>query len=171
MGSVVASILQFVVVVGILIPVMLTHTTSGQTIFGQGNFINGNFIPANYVQHLNGTIQYINQSYLAVSGPNSLQQQMASVVTTSANNINPGILQTLGGLAFIPAAFGLFMNSIFNIPGTITSLWSSLVTGQGAYVVLPFSVLLLSGAITSYFVIIFAMKLITPITKVETEDV
>lgn len=171
LGSTIAAILQFIVVVGILMPAMLTHTQTGQTILGPGNFVNGNFIPANYVQHLNGTIAYLNQSYLSVSGPNSLQQQMATVVSNTASNINPGILQTLGGLAFIPSAFGFFMNAIYNEPGIIFSLFGSLLSGQGAYIVLPFSVFLISAAILSYFVIIYAMKLMTPISKVEIEDV
>lgn len=159
LGSTIASVLQFIVVVGILVPALATHTQTGAGI-----------VPGNYLQHLNGTIGYLNQSFITPTGANSLQQQMSGVISASANAINPGILQSLGGLAFIPAAFGAFMNSMWNLPGVVINLFSSIFTNTGA-VILPFSMFLISAAFLSYFTMIFAFKLLTPITKVEIEDV
>lgn len=169
--STVVAVLQFMAVVGILLPVLLTHTQTGQTIFGQGNYVSGNFVAPNSIVHLQGTLGSLNQTYFVSTGKYSLQQQMSNVVSNSSN-INAGVLQNLGGLAFIPAAFGLFMNSIVSLPNTLFTIIGIIFSGYlGAYVVVPVSILLISGVFATYFVVGFAWKVLTPITKVEIPDV
>lgn len=159
-GSTFAAVLQFVVIVGVLIPMLITHTDLG-----------GGVLPVNTINHLNGTMNMTNQSYIATSGQNSLRVQMGTAYNQSANNATAGSLQQLGGLAFIPSAWGKLMSVFYNMPGTVNTLITSLLNFQSPYVIFPFSVFVISAALMGYMTFMFILKGLTAITKVELEDV
>ena len=159
-GSTTASVIQFVVVMTILSTVLNTHTTTGAGI-----------LPYNTANELNGLVNQTNQTFISTQSQNSLQTQLRTQYNYSANQINPGILQTLGGLAFIPAAFGSFMLTLWSIPRTMIFIFQTLLTFQSPYVLLPFSVMALSAGLMAYYVMFFVYKLFTPITKTEIEEI
>lgn len=159
-GSTTASVIQFVVVMTILSTVLNTHTSSGAGI-----------LPIGTANELNGLVNATNQTFISTTSQNSLQTQLRGQYNYSANQINPGILQTLGGLAFIPAAFGQFMLTLWSIPRTMIFIFQTLLTFQSPYVLLPFSVMALSAGLMAYYVMFFVYKLFTPITKTEIEEI
>ena len=178
LSSTIASILQFLAVMVVLSVVINTHTTSGAGVIPINIGVNCTAGPLGDPTNamcvgssLNGTINLTSQNYLSTSNQNSLTVQMGKVYAGS-NNINTGILQQFGGLAFIPAAFGAFMDALWNIPKTAISVFEMAATFNGSYIpVLPFSAMMLSGILMAYYVTEFVFKMLTPITKVEVGDI
>ena len=178
LSSTIASILQFLAVMVVLSVVINTHTTSGAGVIPMNTGVNctagplGD--PTNAMcigSHLNGTINLTSQNYVSSENQNSLRVQMTKVYSGS-NVINLPLLQQFGGLAFIPAAFGAFMDALWNIPKTAISVFEMAATFNGSYIaVLPFSAMALSGILMAYFVIEFVFKMLTPVTKVSVGDI
>jgi len=160
LGSALTSVFQFMAIMAIMGIMLNTKTTNGYGL-----------LPENVLIHSAGLINVLNTTYINTTNPNSLTVQLTGQLYNSSNSINVGGLTQLGGLAFIPAAFGLFMQSIFQIPNTILLLFQTLFTLQGAYVVLPFSIMAISGIFMAYMVIEFVMKAFTPISKTEISDI
>lgn len=165
-GTMLASVLQFIVIVGVLAPVLLLTTVGG-----------GGVLTPGFAASFNGVVT--NSSGFFVNPNGDLQSGLSSITAQNANGLagGAGVLSSLGGLAFIPAAFGSFINLLFRSPGIMLAMFSTLLTpgavGSGAYVNLSLiaSMTIISGAFMAYCIAIFAMKLMTPITKVEIEDV
>lgn len=165
-GTMISSIVQFIVIVGILTPVLLLTTVGG-----------GGVLTPGFAASFNGVVT--NSSNFFVNPTGALQVGLSQETVANANGIagGAGVLSSIGGLAFIPAAFGEFINLMYRSPGIMLAMFSTLLTpgavGSGAYVNLSLiaSMTIISGAFMAYCVAIFAMKLITPIVKTEVEDV
>lgn len=160
-GGVIASILQFLAVMFILSAVINLHTVNGNGI-----------IPSNDLIPITGLVTLENNTYVSNISSNSLVVQIRSIGQQSANSIaTPSILQSIGGLAFIPAYFGQFMILLFNIPYSTVIIFTTLLSDPNITTLLTFSAMALSAILMAYYIIIFVMKAITPISKVEVEDV
>jgi len=134
--------------------------------------ISGNgILPYNETVQLGAIINTSNGNVSITTDPHSLRVQMGTEFKNTARNVTPGVLSTLGGLAFIPSAFGQFMNSMWNIPGTMIRITESLLAFKNPYVVFPFSMMMITTALMTYYTIMIVMKMLTPITKSEIEEI
>ena len=165
LGSTVSSVLQWLAVMIILSVVLNARTTTGNGLLPPGVQLN----LGNVINTENTT--YLNQS---AGGPVHLniQQQISSQTANSANYAQLSYLQSLAGLAFIPAYFGQFMSMAFSIPGTIILIVQTLVTQPSSVSAwFTFSAVALSSCMMAYYIIIFGFKVISPVVKTEIEEV
>ena len=172
LGTQIACILQFIVVIAILNSVLTYKTSTGMTVFGPGTFdAGGNFIPTNYLVHLNGTSNSLQQAYISSKNKSSFYLALQNQANTSAGSLSsPNVLTSLGGLAFLPSAFGQFMSSMLNVPNTISSFQTSIFTNTGV-IVLPLVMAVISGALLAYVVIVDVAALFGIITKTQPLDI
>lgn len=159
-GSVLAGVFAWMLIMAFLVPMLVFHTAGGRAM-----------VPGSYAVSLNGTVLMLNNTYVSQTSQNSLAVQLQAQTLSSANSITGTALQTIGGLAFIPAAFGLTMRSMLNIPGTIWNMFTSLLSNTGEYIILPFAIFGVTSLVMSYFIILFCLKGMTPITKTQMEEI
>ena len=166
LGTMLASVLQFVVIIGILSPVLVLVTVGG-----------GGVLTPGFAASFNGVVTNSSNFFVNPNGP--LQVGLSQQTAANAKGLDggAGVLSNIGGLAFIPAAFGDFINLMFRSPAILLAMFSTLLTpgavGSGAYIDISLiaSMTIISGTFMAYCVAIFAMKLMTPIVKTEMEDV
>lgn len=157
----------------ILSVIINTHTSAGYAV-----------LPFNSANTVSGLVMFENNTYINATPSSSSQihirSNLANETNTSAGSLGntAAILSSLGGLAFIPSAFGLMIETMQRIPGTLLAILNTLATlpqqssQSGAITaVTAFCIIILSGALMSYYVIIFALKLVSPVLKTEAEDV
>lgn len=165
-GATVASVLQFIAVMLMLTVVLNARTTTGNGV-----------LPPGVATNVTGLLNNESNAYLNTSpSSNTIIHIRANLGAqtnqTSGSLSNIGVLSQLSGLAFIPAAFGLFITTMFQLPNTMITIVNTLLTQPGnVNNLIGFSVLAMSGCLMSYYVIIFSMKLVSPISKTEIEDV
>jgi hypothetical protein len=165
LGTMLTSIVQFIVIVGILAPVLTLTTIGG-----------GGVLTPGFAASFNDVIANTTNYYVNPNGP--LEIGFNNVTTQTQNGLAVGgALSSIGGLAFIPAGFGLFINLMWNSPQLMLRMFSTLLTpgaaGSGAYITLSViaSMDIISACFLAYCVGVMVMKIMTPISKVEIEDV